>query len=101
MRAKQGFYPVIMALRRVLFSSSDLTKMEEEEVTGRELGAAREEISWATLNMIWLEGLPALVNSGMNRVPDLLVLSNSMLSDCSSDMAWFSSPCNRECMELC
>ena len=37
--------------------------MEEEKLTGRESGAARDEISWATRNMICEEGVPVLANS--------------------------------------
>ena len=50
-------------MRRVDFSSSLRTRMEEPRETGRELGAAREEISWATLKMICEEGVPAFSNS--------------------------------------
>jgi hypothetical protein len=38
-------YPTMRALRRVLLSSSLLTKMEEERLRGRQPGAAKLEMS--------------------------------------------------------
>jgi len=43
--------PVMMALRRVLLSSSLLTKRDDERFKGREPCEARLDMSWATRHM--------------------------------------------------
>ena len=59
-------YPVIIAFKKVIWLSSDLTNIEEDRLHGRVEVAANEDSSCAILRTVFLAGTTPIGSCGLN-----------------------------------